>query len=291
MNRGRFPPSSRGSRTISYDNTIGLRQRSIYDEACGQPYVYDNWKVDVLQKSLARDYDEERRLLYVAITRAESHILFTAGEEPNTFLEELPVEIGLGDPEVPDFEVSQDEKQVLDVSLPDRVGPRGHSPHSLMDDSVYEEVEGGEGMEFGTQVHDFAEQYCLGEAVTPQNNDERQVQSLIDSLSGKLYPEENAYLPLNTEQGKVTLSGVIDLLHVTPDTVDIIDYKTDRSRYAEPEYQKQLSVYYHVVADIYPERTIQPKIFYTESGEEIAIDPLSISELSELVVELGAKTV
>lgn len=291
MNRGRFPPSSRGSRTISYDNTIGLRQRSIYDEACGQPYVYDNWKVDVLQKSLARDYDEERRLLYVAITRAESHILFTAGEEPNTFLEELPVEIGLGDPEVPDFEVSQDEKQVLDVSLPDRVGPRGHSPHSLMDDSVYEEVEGGEGMEFGTQVHDFAEQYCLGEAVTPQNNDERQVQSLIDSLSGKLYPEENAYLPLNTEQGKVTLSGVIDLLHVTPDTVDIIDYKTDRSRYAEPEYQKQLSVYYHVVADIYPERTIQPKIFYTESGEKIAIDPLSISELSELVVELGAKTV
>ncbi|WP_435162283.1 UvrD-helicase domain-containing protein [Halorubrum sp. SY-15] len=291
MNSGRFPPSSRGSRTISYDDAIGLRQRMIYDETRGQPYVYDNWKVDILQKSLVRDYDEERRLLYVAITRAESHVLFTAGEEPNTFLEELPVEIGPGDPDVPDFEISQDTKQELNVSLPDPVGPKRYSPHSLMDESVYEEVESGEGMEFGTQVHDFAEQYCLGEDVSPRNNDERRVQSLIDSLSGKLYPEENVYLPLDTEQGRVTLSGVIDLLHVTPDTVDIIDYKTDRSRHAEPEYRKQLSVYYRVVAEIYPERPVQPKIFYTQSGEEVAIDPLSRSRLSELLIELGNKTV
>jgi len=290
MNSGRFPPSSRGGQTILYDDAIGLRQRTVYDETHGQPYLYDNWKVDILRKSLARDYDEERRLLYVAITRAESHVLFTAGEDPNTFLEELPVEVDQGNPNVPDFDVTPDEKQMLDISLPDRIGPAGYSPHSLMDDTVYEEVEGGEGMEFGTRVHEFAERYCLGEEVDPRNNDERRVQSLLDSLSGELHPEENAYLPLDTEQGRVTLSGVIDLLHITPDTVDIIDYKTDRGRHAESEYRKQLSVYYHIITELYPERTIQPFIFYTQSGENVAIDPLSKSDLAALVVETGIET-
>jgi ATP-dependent exoDNAse (exonuclease V) beta subunit len=290
MNSGRFPPSSRGGQTILYDDAIGLRQRTVYDETHGQPYLYDNWKVDILRKSLARDYDEERRLLYVAITRAESHVLFTAGEDPNTFLEELPVEVDQGNPNVPDFDVTPDEKQMLDISLPDRVGPAGYSPHSLMDDTVYEEVEGGEGMEFGTRVHEFAERYCLGEEVDPRNNDERRVQSLLDSFSGELHPEENAYLPLDTEQGRVTLSGVIDLLHITPDTVDIIDYKTDRGRHAESEYRKQLSVYYHILTELYPERTIQPFIFYTQSGENVAIDPLSKSDLAALVVETGIET-
>jgi len=289
MNSGRFPPSSGGSQTITYDDATGLRHCKTYSEAHGQPYIYDNWKVDVLRRCLARDYDEERRLLYVAITRAESHVLFTAGEDPNTFLEELPVEVQSGDSDAPRFDTSEDEGQVLEITLPDRIGPEGYSPHSLMDETVYEDVEGGEGMEFGTQVHEYAEQYCLGIDVDPRNADERHVKSLLDSLSGELHAEEDAYLPLETERGRVTLSGVIDLLHLTSDTVEIIDYKTDRSRHAEPEYRKQLSVYYHVLTDVYPERTVRPSIFYTQSGEQVSIDPLSKPELRQLVMETSTE--
>jgi ATP-dependent helicase/nuclease subunit A len=289
MNSGRFPPSSGGSQTIMYDDATGLRYRKTYSEAHGQPYIYDNWRVDVLRMCLARDYDEERRLLYVAITRAESHVLFTAGDDPNTFLEELPVDVQSGDPDVPSFDTSKDEGQALEISLPDSIGPEGYSPHSLMDETVYEEVEGGEGMEFGTQVHEYAEQYCLGADVDPRNADERHVKSLLDSLSGELHAEENAYLPLETERGRVTFSGVIDLLHLSPDTVEIIDYKTDRSRHAEPEYRKQLSVYYHVLTDVYPERTVRTSIFYTQSGEQVSIDPLSKSELRQLVIETNTE--
>jgi ATP-dependent helicase/nuclease subunit A len=158
-----------------------------------------------------------------------------------------------------------------------------------MDETVYEEVEGGEGMEFGTRVHEYAEQYCLGADVDPRNADEKHVKSLLDSLPGKLHAEENAYLPLETERGRVTLSGVIDLLHLTPDTVEIIDYKTDRSRHAEPEYRKQLSVYYHVLTDVYPERTVRPSVFYTQSGERVSIDPLSKSELRQLIMETSTQ--
>jgi superfamily I DNA/RNA helicase len=141
MNDGRFPPSSGRSNTVMYSDSVGLRHCKTYDDAHGQPYIYDNWRVDVLGKCLPRDYDEERRLLYVAITRAESHVLFTAGETPNRFLEELPVEVEQGNPDVPTFDASPDERAVLDVRLPERVGPESYSPHSIMDETVYEEAE------------------------------------------------------------------------------------------------------------------------------------------------------
>ncbi|MFC6875270.1 UvrD-helicase domain-containing protein [Halobellus marinus] len=283
MNAGRFPPSGGDSPAIMYDDAAGLRQRKTFAEAHGQPYIYDNWKTDVIRKCLSQNYDEERRLLYVAITRAENHVVFTAGNDPNTFLTELPVGVDAGSDEVPDFAITDDEQKTLDVSLPEQVGPRSYSPHSLMDETVYEEVEGGAGKEFGSQVHDFAEQYVLGEEVEPQNSDEQHVQSFIDSLSGELRPEENVYLPLETTNGRVTLSGVIDLLHITADSIDIVDYKTDRGRHAEDEYRKQLSVYYHALDELYPDRTITPSILYTQRGTQVEINPLSISAISDRI--------
>jgi len=94
MNQGRFPPRGGSGGTITYAEPVGLRQRKVCSETANDlPHVYDNWQADVLRMCLPRDYDEERRLLYVAITRAESHVIFAAGENPNTFLEAVPVEI------------------------------------------------------------------------------------------------------------------------------------------------------------------------------------------------------
>ena len=68
-----------------------------------------------------------------------------------------------------------------------------------------------------------------------------------------------------------------------PDHVDIVDYKTDLSDHAEEEYTKQLSIYYHVVVDRYPDRSVSASIFYTDDGDRSEIEPLSKSELKELV--------
>jgi superfamily I DNA/RNA helicase len=43
--------------------------RSETAEDHGHPNVYDNWRTDVLRSCLPNEYDEERRLLYVAMTR------------------------------------------------------------------------------------------------------------------------------------------------------------------------------------------------------------------------------
>jgi len=184
------------------------------------------------------------------------------------------------------MERDETEQTTLQVEMPVREGPKGHTPHTLMRDDVFEDVADGRGTEFGTRVHDFAEAYALGEDVEPRNDDEENVARFLDGLDGELLVEEDAYLPLSIDGERVTISGTVDLVCVTPDRVDVVDYKTDRSRHGEDEYRKQLSVYYHVVRDVYPNREIATNIFYTERSVLEAVEPLSIDAIQRLVGDL-----
>lgn len=58
----------------------------------------------------------------------------------------------------------------------------------------------------------------------------------------------------------MTVSGVVYFVRVTPDRVDIVDYRTDRGRHGEPEYRRRSSVHDHVVREAYPEREIGARI-------------------------------
>ena len=289
MNSGRFPPAGGSGGVITYNESVGLRQRKEYaEEAHGMPHVYDNWRTDVIRKCLPREFDEERRLLYVAITRAEGHVVFTAGEDPNTFIDELPVDVESVTPDPDEVTVDDTEQAHLQVHIPTSEGPTGHTPHTLMQDDVFEDVEEGMGSDYGTKVHDFAEAYALGADVTPENDDERHLQRLLDSLDGEALVEEDAYLPITVDGSRVTISGIVDLVYVTPDRVEIVDYKTDRGHHAESEYRKQLSVYYHVATAQYPGRTVTTSIFYTGPGVRQTIDPLSMDQLTTIVREAEA---
>ena len=284
MNANTFPSTGGGGSTIEYADPIGLRQRRLYrDDVHDVPYVYDNWQTDVLNACLPRQYDEERRLLYVAITRAESHVVFTSGPNPNAFLESLPVSIETVEPDLSAFEPSPSEHAPFVVDIPEPAGPASYSPHTFVDDAVFEGDTGGRGMAFGSAVHEFAERYVLDEPVTADNTDERHVKTFLDSLQGETRAEIDAYLPLTVGGESVSIGGIIDLLHVTSEKAAIIDYKTDRTTHAASEYQKQLSVYYHVVADQYPDRTVSASIFYTADGTRSTITPLSKAELREMV--------
>jgi hypothetical protein len=219
------------------------------------------------------------------MTRAESHLVFAAGETPNTFLEELPVDVEEREPDVRDGSGGGTTQAHLQISVPAPDGPVGHSPHTLMRDEVFEDVEEGRGTAFGTRTHEFAERYVLEGDVEPSNEDERHIKAFIDSLDGELRVEEDAYLPLTVGDERVTISGIVDLVHIRPDTVEIIDFKTDLGRHAEDEYRKQLSVYYHVLDEWFPDRDVTAGIFYTAEGTRITIEPLSEADLTDLVKE------
>jgi len=136
-------------------------------------------------------------------------------------------------------------------------------------------------MAFGSQVHEFAEDYVLGKDVAPENEDERNIKALLDRLSGELFAEERAYLPLECDGQQVTLSGIIDLVHLTDETAEIIDFKTDLSRHAESEYRVQLSVYHHVLEEWFSERNVTAAVFYTADNERVEIEPLSKAALCQ----------
>ncbi|WP_411966159.1 UvrD-helicase domain-containing protein [Haloferax sp. YSMS24] len=285
MNSHRFPPSSANGSAITFDDPIGLRQRKVYGNEYGYPHIHDNWRSDVLRKCLPQGYDEERRLLYVAMTRAESHLVFSGGENLNTFLEELPVEVSELEPHVKETAVGETRQTRLHVSIPTPEGPVGHSPHTLMRDDVFEAVEDGRGAEFGTRVHEFAESYALGEDIVPANTDERNVEEFISSLEGEVRVEEDVYLPVDVDGEQVTISGVVDLVHICPGSVEIVDFKTDLGRHAEPEYRKQLSVYYHALREWFSDRDVSVSIFYTAAGNRVDIEPLTTADLTELVAQ------
>jgi len=118
------------------------------------------------------------------------------------------------------------------------------------------------GTAFGKRTHEFAERYILEEDVEPSNDDERHIKSFIDSLDGELRVEEDAYLPLTVDGEQVTISGIVDLVHIRPNTVGIIDFKTDLSRHAQGEYRKQLSVYHHVLDEWFPDRGDRRDLLY-----------------------------
>ena len=314
MNSRRFPPAGGNSSPLTFDDPVGLRQRKVYADDHGHPHVHDNWRTDVLGSCLPRGYDEERRLLYVAMTRAESHLVFSAGEHPNTFLEELPVDVDTLVPDLRKDGASETKQANLQISIPTPEGPVGQSPHSLMRDDVFEDVTGGRGTDFGTRTHEFAERCALGESVESANDDEANVEAFIDSLGGDLRVEEDAYLPLvvdseapevprnggggtvdsetpeasrngggGTADGeRVTISGIVDLVHIRPEAVEIIDFKTDLGRHGEAEYRKQLSVYYHVLDEWFPDRAVTAGIFYTAEGTRVDVDPLSKPELVDI---------
>jgi ATP-dependent exoDNAse (exonuclease V) beta subunit len=111
----------------------------------------------------------------------------------------------------------------------------------------------------------------------------RRIVELLDGLSGELHVEEPVTLPIDVDGRRVTVSGIVDLVHVTSDRVEVIDYKTDATRRAQPEYRKQLSVYYHVLDEWFPEKAVETSLFYTSDGTRERIDPHSIEELRGLV--------
>ncbi|APE96231.1 UvrD-helicase domain-containing protein [Halodesulfurarchaeum formicicum] len=285
MNDGRFPPSTRDSPAIRYEESVGLRQRQIYAAVGEYPHVYDNWRDDVLRHCLPDGYDEERRLLYVAITRAKQHLVFAGGEDPNRFLESLPVDLEEGHTDVAEVteETTTQAQLPFTVSPPD--GPVGLNAHDLMDESVFEEAGAGEtssgsgGVDFGTRVHEFAEQYARDGSGEPETEDEKRIADFIDSLDGELSVEAPVTLPLTIDDQRVTIAGIVDLVHVTSNRVAIIDYKTDRSRRGVPEYAVQLSVYYHVLGSVYPDRSVDASLYFTADGERVPVEPTAISQL------------
>ncbi|HEY4204018.1 MAG TPA: double-strand break repair helicase AddA [Xanthobacteraceae bacterium] len=91
-----------------------------------------------------------------------------------------------------------------------------------------------------------------------------------------------------TRGGPVLVNGQIDRLVVTPDSVLIVDYKTNhspprRAAEAPKTYVRQLALYRAVLAKLYPDRPIRAALLWTELPE--------MMELSASALDAGLASV
>ena len=276
LNTHQFPTSERPmAGTIRYDPLAGLRATHEYDP--DRAYRFRRWETDVLAAVDPPTYDEERRLLYVAMTRAETHLLVTAGDRPSPFYTELPIDEATVEPTLPTVSAATEGVEPLSLAAVDPDRPIRTGVHALLDDSVYAGRRRGKGKLFGDELHRTAELLARGEDAAVDTADAAAVEALLATLEGSLHPEQPVVCPLPTDP-PVVLSGIVDLLVDGPDGITLIDYKTDVERDAREEYRLQLSVYHHTVAAAM-DRPVETAILWTDTGERDDIDPLPMSAI------------
>ncbi len=283
INRRRFPGTTGENQVIDYSDPVGLRQKKILSDS-EPPYDFDNFSTILLHRCLTGEYDEERRLMYVAMTRAEQYLFLTADvDKKSKFFQNLedmmPVE-KIEDPGPEAVEEPREKFESIEVSAPRDHSPRKLSVHELMEEP--EEVEAGKGALFGRRVHEFAEKLAGGEPVEAAGPDEENIAAWLEDLPGELIAEEACLLPLEVGNRRVVLSGIIDLINKRKNEIWIVDYKTDRHKKNLPEYQKQLSVYYHVLQKIYEKKPVKIALFFSEDGTLEELNPLDLSEIKKL---------
>ena len=256
-----MPLIQRGGSTYSFSDQAGIRCKkdvSLFGDDYSK--MTKSWKTVLVELSSVTDYSEERRLMFVAISRAKQYVTVISGPKPSQFFTSIVKgrmrKSGKGDiseikiteeagliptPPVEEFAHGRINLAVHDIML---------SIGELRPDDETDEFS-GRGKKFGTEIHELAEAM----AADPKKEDDRPEAAVIRNIlnaaekAGLIRPEVECSLPFNDLN--VTLRGIIDLLVLGPDMIEIHDYKTDLETTYENEYRIQLSVYAHAASEVY----------------------------------------
>ncbi|KIC49775.1 double-strand break repair helicase AddA [Tateyamaria sp. ANG-S1] len=85
-----------------------------------------------------------------------------------------------------------------------------------------------------------------------------------------------AEVPVTAPMGSMRMHGTIDRLHITPSTIHIVDFKTNRAVPRQPDQipegvLRQMGAYAHAIAQIYPDRDIQLSVLWTHTGTLMSV--------------------
>ncbi|MCQ2084572.1 MAG: UvrD-helicase domain-containing protein [archaeon] len=289
INSGSFP-SSKDTDMFRFGNLTGIRCTKEIVKFNGEKKIADSWKTAVVKKSIKFDYSEERRLLFVGISRAKQYCTliasgrasnffsYYAGEEPQSGgVEPVPVRTAadaelIAKPEVKAFRPRRKNLAVHDIM---NFNIEGYRPESDSDEVP------GKGMQYGTEVHGYIElivrEISFDESAYKRYPELTKAKEIVDGLraqGAELRAERECSLPLNDLNA--TVRGVIDMMAVLPDRVEIHDWKTDSRDDYEEEYKLQLSVYAHILAHFHPDKKVVCFIDWLSREEQTVFDPLPL---------------
>lgn len=280
--------SGRGE-SFSFDSELGVRCSQEVGRFGDYSKICTSWRTKLAKASKDTDYSEERRLMFVAMSRARQYETLICGDKPSKFMKMLSNEEYATIPECPPRE---HDKDPLTVPRPDVTGYRVRTKkvgvHTLMGFSQDDGLGGmseadevpGKGKEYGERVHEAAQAVKEGWLVNDDFPEMEMIRSIVDGCrdADLLFAELDCTLPV--PDCGIVLSGRIDLLAVYPDRVEVHDYKTDVSDRFEQEYMFQLSVYAEA-ASLYYKRRAVCFIDYVSLGRTKRFEPLTGGTLTD----------
>ncbi|WP_299650816.1 double-strand break repair helicase AddA [uncultured Tateyamaria sp.] len=134
---------------------------------------------------------------------------------------------------------------------------------------------------FGTLVHALLDGSRLGAQLLDNSALSEALKSDAQAQANRVMSDPDlawlfaddvfAEVPLTAALGANRIHGTIDRLHITPDIVHVVDFKTNRivpgTADQTPEgVLRQMGAYAHAMAQIYPDREIRLSILWTHTG-------------------------
>lgn len=288
LNVRNFPDSKGEQGNLVFNTVTGLRAKTFFGTNGKYYYRYNNWKTDLSNAVVKNtDYDEERRLLYVAVTRAKQYLYFTSFN-PSSFFSELNKKSELEITEDFEYEIMKAEteniqktKEIkIDIPIEKRI--EFISPHSLMEEIDFtkdvDQINQKDfsvnfekrGLDFGLRIHNIANRIANGIKVDTELKEAERIEMFIENLKADELKAEVDFIYPDKKTGK-TIRGTIDLLAFYEDRIEVIDYKTDSSKSNLERYKLQLEIYMNAVKSIYKDKNVSGKIYFVSLDEIVSI--------------------
>ena len=298
-----FPPK------VRFDPYYGLRCMDEIGRFGDYEKICTSWRSRLAVNSMKADFCEDRRTLFVAMTRAKQYLTLIYNEtKKSPFIEGL---LEMKKEEWKEKKYTEDQirirtevNPVSDDYIPEKSTERIDRPeiggyskrkekmsvHDIMrldfGSGLTDEVSGG-SMKHGTEVHEGAQMLFHGKTPSKEEAEYTEIRKILGSISDAEQSFSEAEMRLPVEGTNVVLKGFIDLLAVYPDKVVIHDYKTDAriTEKIEKEYMLQLSVYAHAASGFYG-RPAECVIDYVALGQKTEFAPLDMSVIRDRVIEV-----
>ncbi len=301
IDQGLMPLTQRETSTFTFDEIRGVRSSDRVIRFDNYAGIYRSWQYDLIKEVIPKDYGEERRLLFVAMSRAKQYQTLICGDKPSRFMKWLSNEQY---EEIPDRPMTTDSQNHQPIAKPDVSGYVRRVPsmgvHSILDfrfeDGMGSMSEVDEycykGKEYGESVH--MEAQMMHEGVPPSGKYPESIFVRENVLSRRnldgfiqSYSEIDCVLPL--DEIDIRLRGTIDLILVFEDRVEIHDYKTDETDRFQSEYEIQLSIYAEAVSRFYNGLPVRCYLDYVSQGRTFEFERIPIDRLLNIIRERMGK--
>jgi hypothetical protein len=251
-----FPSTKGESDSIIFDEVLGLLNKKVFGEKNGYKYVFNNWKTDLsLCVTKSSEYDEERRLFYVAATRAKQYLYFTASR-PSQFFIKLAEK----------NEINAIENFIYDKELTlatdSRKSDSGVIALRSIPEIIEDEFEYNEPSEFETSFRRYARRLASGINILPE------IESESSDMKATIVRFDDLLYELKKNAKEIIVDAEFHFPHkngVSNGTIEITALKEDGMEFiifGDSERDlKKLEFYKHAMGQIHKMKNVTGRIF------------------------------